>query len=533
MALTSRTALVALLVATPSGVVSAQSQSTSLVSVDSAGKQGDAVSFLPSISSDGRLIAFTSIADNLAPLDSNGTKDIFVHDTLTGATTLVSVTPIGTAGNSQSDLPRIASGGRYVAFLSADSDLVTLDSNGLGDVFVRDLQAGATTLVSSANGGSNGNSGVEGVAISGDGRFVAFTSFASNLVSGDGNNFEDVFVADLGSGTIERVSVDSSGNEGDQRSVWPSISDDGRFVTFVSLADNLVANDGNATFDVFLHDRASGATTCLSVDSTGTPGDLGTQPDVTTLSGDGRYALFSSASDNLVAGDTNGQIDVFLCDLQLGTTERVNLDSSGAQAQGSFSGGATISADGRTVAFWSQATNLVPGDTNSLVDVFTRDRTLGRTRRVSVDSSGTQADGASSFTNESLAAISADGRFVAFESLADNLVAGDSNTSDDIFVHGPFLTLEAGPSPVSAGATLTFDAWGGEASGASMLVVSSVNGTSFFIPVLLSTFDASGRFTFGVTVPNGLAGLTIGFELVGIQPNGKVGLSNSALVLFQ
>lgn len=231
---------------------------------------------------------------------------------------------------------------------------------------------------------------------------------------------------------MTRVSVDSAGVQGDGPSLQSnisadSLSADGRFVAFESNATNLVAGDSNGFTDVFVHDRQTGATTRISVSSAGLQGDLPSYKP--KISDDGRFVSFNSIASNLVAGDTNGTSDSFVHDRQTGTTTRVSVDSAGVQGNRN-SLETAISGDGRFVAFNSEATNLVTGDTNAQFDVFVHDRQTATTTRVSVDSAATQAN-----RNSVIPAISADGRFVAFESEATNLVTGDTNNSADVFVH--------------------------------------------------------------------------------------------------
>jgi Tol biopolymer transport system component len=396
--------------------------------VGSTGVQGDDTSGLygVSVSADGRFVAFQSYATNLIPGDTNGNPDIFLRDRQTGLTTLVSVDSSGVHGNDASFYPAISSDGRFLAFRSYASNLVSGDTNGVPDIFVHDRISGTTTRVSvdSAGGQSNASSNVP--SISSDGRYVAFESSATNLVAGDANGVEDVFVHDLQTGATIRVSVDSGGSEGDGASGYNSISGDGRYVAFISAATNLVPGDTNGFLDVFVHDLQSGSTTRASVDASGFQGDADSLR--ATISSNGRCVAFHSLADNLVPGDTNGIPDVFVRDLQAGTTTRVSVSSSGAQASGN-SLNPSISYDGRFVAFESLATDLVSGDTNARMDVFLRDRLLGATTRVSVDSGGNQANDASQTSS-----ISLDGRYVAFRSTATNLVGGDTNGFDDVFV---------------------------------------------------------------------------------------------------
>jgi signal peptidase I len=392
---------------------------TEMVSVDSAGNQANGFSTWPAISADGRFVAFASDASNLVPGDSNGQGDIFVHDRQTGATERVSVDSAGGQADGSSSEPVISGDGRFVVFVCDASNLVPGDSNGQGDVFVHDRQTGATERVSVDSAGNQGDGGSGKPAISADGRFVAFESDASNLVPGDSNGQSDVFVHDRQTGATERVSVDSAGSQGDGGSGKPAISADGRFVAFESDAANLVLDDANSRSDVFVRDRQTGATERVSVDGHGTQSDgSSTRP---AISADGRFVAFESMATNLVSHDFNRQHDIFVHDRQTGATERVSVSSDGRQVS-SPSNVPAISADGRFVAFASGARNLAPGDDNRFyfADVFVHDCQTGATERVSANSAGNQGNDYSG-----LPAISGDGRFVAFWSLAADLAPVD------------------------------------------------------------------------------------------------------------
>ncbi len=396
------------------------------VSVDSSGSQGNGDSLASSISSDGRFVTFQSTANNLVSGDTNGSSDIFVHDRQTGATSRVSVDSSGTEGNGVSINPSISSDGRFVAFASTANNLVSGDTNGWGDIFVHDRQTGATSRVSVDSSSTEGNSVSFNPSISGDGRFVAFESNANNLVSSDTNGKIDIFVHDRQTGTTSRVSVDSSGGQGNRDGRHPSISGDGRFIAFESAASNLVSGDNNGSTDIFVHDRQTDTTSRVSVDSGSTEGNYhSSNPNI---SSDGRFVAFVSAASNLVSGDTNGSLDVFVHDRQTGTTSRVSVDSNGTEGN-IDSVNPSISGDSRFIAFQSAANNLVSGDTNGTWDIFVRDWQTGTTSRVSVNSSGIQANSGNSDSS-----ISGDGRFVAFTSAASNLVSDDSNGAADIFV---------------------------------------------------------------------------------------------------
>jgi Tol biopolymer transport system component len=403
-------------------------QLTQRVSVATGGAQatGSAGEDNLSISDDGRYVAFDSDAPNLVAGDTNGARDVFVRDRIAGTTERISVDSNGVQGNADSAFPSISADGRYVAFASTASNLVAGDTNAHSDVFVRDRLSGTTERVSVDSNGVQGNADSYAPSVSADGRYVAFASDATNLVPGDLNGRTDVFVRDRMAGTTERVSVSSTGTEGDSGSDEPSISADGRYVSFDSVATNLVPGDTNMLEDVFVRDRMAGTTERVSLSTTGIQGN--SECGQSRITADGRYVVFFSGASNLVPNDTNGAGDIFVRDRQNATTERVSLGAGGVQGDlGSIF--SAISSDGRYVSFVSYATNLVPNDTNGVSDVFVRDRMAGTTERVSVSTAGAQGDLASTF-----AKLSSDGRYVVFTSLATNLVSGDTNGLEDVFV---------------------------------------------------------------------------------------------------
>jgi len=412
---------------------------TKRVSVASAGTQGNRHSVAPAISADGRFVAFYSDASNLVDGDTNGARDVFVRDRTSGTTTRVSIDGAGAQGNSHSFAPAISADGRFVAFSSDASNLVPGDTNSADDVFVHDRQSGATARVSASSGGAEANSGSFSPALSSDGRIVAFLSDASNLVAGDTNASRDVFVDDRQTGVTARVSVASAGVQGNVGSFSVAISGDGRFVAFHSFADNLVPNDTNETADVFVHDRQTGETTRVSVYDGGAEADGDSfRP---AISADGRFVAFDSDSTILVWGDVNFAFDVFVHDRLTNTTRRVSVDDGGGEAT-ALSQRPSISADGRYVAFYSEASDLVAGDTNGASDIIVHDRQSGATTRVSVANSGEQGNG------DSLRpALSADGRIVAFESNATNLVVGDTNRFSDVFARDLTAVPPVPPPP--------------------------------------------------------------------------------------
>jgi len=393
----------------------------SRVSVGAGGAQGDGESKFPSVSSDGRYVAFASAASNLIAGDTNGHEDIFVYDNQTGTTTRVSVASNGGEGNNASYTPVISGNGRYVIFESLASNLVAGDTNNSYDVLVHDRvtaqtnRLGSNSLVSFCpcglssdgryaaftandlggapfsgkyiflydtqestasqvhinNSGTPGNGGVSSLAVSADGSWLAYSSTSTNLCDGDTNGLEDVFLREQASGNTIRVSVTSSGVQSNGQSRNAAISGDGRYVAFDSMATNLVSPYSNPWHsDVYVHDRSTGQTSLASQSSTGEGGNsISSGPAV---SGNGRYIAFSSYSDNLVSSDTNGMQDVFVRDRQEGKTYMLSSRLDLLQAN-KASYWPALSSEARFVAFTSEATNLVGSDTNGKTDVFLRD----------------------------------------------------------------------------------------------------------------------------------------------------------------
>ena len=283
---------------------------TDRLSAPSRRVEGNGESFDPAISADGRFVAFASFADNLVPGDTNFTSDVFVVDRTGGGPQRVSVSDIGAQGENRSEHPSISADGRFVAFMSSSEALVPGDNDGAFDVFVRDRVAGTTEGISVAptSGGFGATS--SSPAITPDGRFVAFDSWEPDLVPDDTNNSFDVFVRDRATGALERVSVSSAGVQGDDWSLTPSISADGRFVAFCSFAGNLVTGDGNFDFDIFVRDRAAGTTVRASVRSDGTEGGLSLGSIDPSISADGQVVAFESEADLAPAG-SGFPVDVF------------------------------------------------------------------------------------------------------------------------------------------------------------------------------------------------------------------------------
>ncbi len=337
------------------------------VSVSSAGVEGDSVSGDNGptlISSDGRYVLFHSDATNLVAGDTNVASDVFVHDRDTDTTERVSVSSAGAEGDHYSYAFSISSDGRYVVFISFSTNLVVGDTNGASDVFVHDRDTDTTERVSVSSAAVQANGASSLPSISSDGRYVAFQSAATNLVASDTNGFSDAFVHDRDTDTTERVSVSSAAVQanGALNSISPvAISGDGRYVTFSSSASNLVAGDTNGASDVFVHDRDTDTTERVSIDDLGTQGN-GSSVNP-SISSDGSRIAFRSSASNLVAGDTNNTLDVFVYNRNTDTIRRVNVDDQGNESMGdgSFNDFLSISTTGQHVAFISSDSGLVVG----------------------------------------------------------------------------------------------------------------------------------------------------------------------------
>jgi Tol biopolymer transport system component len=455
------------LLAALGGAALAAKDDTTLVSrASGAGAAGDEESTFSSISADGRYVAFTSTATNLSDEDSDEldpllfvrsrVADIFVRDLLTERTTFVSraTGSTGGAADSSSFYLSISADGRYVAFSSMSLNLSVEDNDtpdpdsragGLSDVFVRDLETERTIFVSRASGarGAAGNGDSLSPSISADGRYVAFTSTATNL-TGRARGPSGVFVRDLKRKRTIYVSRASGprGRAGSGGS--PSISADGRYVAFESAATNLSKEDNNGFGDVFVRDLETEHTIFVSRAS-GARGEAGDGTSSSpSISADGRYVAFTSAAPNL-SGEEGGPSGVFVRDLKRKRTTLVSR-ASGTRGAASSGSSPSISADGRYVAFQSDANELSNEDSDSsspfppATDVFVRDRETAQTIFVSRASG---AGGAAGDAFSSLPSISANGGSVSFSSAAANLSAEDNDPTLDLFLRdllGPDVT---------------------------------------------------------------------------------------------
>ena len=420
-----------------SAIANAFAGQTTRVSVSSTGVPANSSALSGVISANGRFVVFHSGASNLVTGVSG--VHVYRHDRVTGATVLVDLAASGFASTGPSLRPTISADGRYVAFDSLASDLVAGDTNGVMDVFVRDMQTASSVLVSASPAGAPGDlssslSGQSGAhEISDDGRYVAFVSSATNLVPETNNGVQQVYVKDVTTGQVVRASVNDAGAAGNSMSQSPSLSGNGQLVAFGTASTNLSPLSNN--FQVFVRDLAA-RTTTLETQAAAAVGRASTLP---SLSSDGRYVAFESTARLDVRDLDNGTPDVFLRDRVTGVTVLASLSANALG--GANSSSPSISGDGRWVAFHSLDDKLVPVDTNGMIDVFLYDRTTEAVTLVSLNDADQQANmpavGAS---------LSFDGTLVLFGSTASNLVSGTQGAGNQLYVRN----LAANQAPVLA-----------------------------------------------------------------------------------
>ena len=349
-----------------------ESGTTRRVSISSEGITANGPSFDPTISSDGTKVAFESLADNLVPGDTNGTRDVFVHDLTTGITTRVSVASGGGQLNGESFNPDFDGEAGLVVFSSDADNVVAADTDHMRDIFVHDLASGTTEWLSPGADGGPSSGESDRPSIDRSGRFVAFSSLAANLVTGDTNGQRDIFLRDRLTGVTTLVTNAADGGGSDGSSFRADISGDGRIIAFDSLATNLVAEDTNGVRDVFVHDLATGVTTRVSVAGDGSQATAASVAPA--ISADGRFVAFASGSPDLVAGDTNERDDIFRHDRLSGRTELISVARTGAGTDGG-SAMKSISDNGEVVAYTSVATNITEEETGGTRAVYAyRDR---------------------------------------------------------------------------------------------------------------------------------------------------------------
>lgn len=515
-------------------------QSIDRVSVSSAGAEGNGSSRFPSVSADATRVAFWSLASNLVVNDTNGVDDVFVRDRTAGTTRRVSVSSSGEQGNGSSNRPALSVDGGLVAFHSDATNLVTGDTNDKSDVFVHNLATATTERVSLSSTGAQGNWDSSNPSISADGRLVAFESQASTLVFGDFNGIADIFVRDRSAATTVRVSVSSAGAEANSPSRWAAISADGQWVAFTSYASNLVAGDTNGREDVFIHDLASSTTTRVSVSAAGVEANQGC--GAPHISRDGRYVAFSTYATTLTPAGGGA----LLKDRFTGAVTRIDVATHGAYATRA-GGSRSISGDGEIVGFVVNSDGLTRGGTILQQLPYVHHRGLGVTTRVNVAANAEVGNGVAEWP-----VVSQDGRFAVFADNSTNLVLGDTNGTDDIFVRAlsvpDWVTYGAGltgtysiPSIDIAGTpalgqrfTLEVSNSRGTATNAALILGLSQAGLPFFggtvlvTPLLVFPVPlASGGISLPLRAPPSTAALwhPIYFQVIEDDPGAVWGLS--------
>jgi hypothetical protein len=421
------------------------------------------------MSDNGRYVVFDSDGKRVitGTVDAESIRDVYLYDRTTGSIERISVglngaranipdASAGCANPCGSQRPTISADGRFIAFWSSADNLVPGDTNELADAFLYDRQTKTMTLVSKGWQGVQATGESRRPVVSRDGSVVVFESAASNLTQpcgllvcpgGDKNNADDVYLYNVADGSVTLVSAAANGSAANGNSNRPSLSANGRRIVFQSQATNLAGNDTNGTWDIYMRDLASGQTTLVSTGPAGQSDKASTSP---SMSASGRFVSFDSKATNFVNGDSGGDVDIYVKDLDTGGVEQVSVRTGGGQATGTngsstVGGDSTISSDGRFVAFWSDVSTLVDGDTNSqscdnwrnkgilCADVFIRDRVAGTTTRL-MSTNGVQGDG-----DAYSPALSMDGRLVAVDSDASSLdPSATPNTVQDIYVHVNF-----------------------------------------------------------------------------------------------
>lgn len=374
------------------------------------------------ITTDGRFMVFSSNATNLATGDRNDASDIFLRDRWLNQISRISVDSSGLEGNAASVQPVISANGRFIAFSSKATNFVAGETNGSADIFIYDTQTKQIRGINPLD--SNGDS--LNPTISADGRWVTFESTASNLVVNDTNNAADIFVFDTQTNQLTRISVDAGGAQGNGNSTHPMMAANGGVVVFESEASNLVSGDTNNSSDIFLYDLTT--RTPQRISQAASQADKGSYSP--SVAAEGQLVVFESEATNLVANDTNGFSDIFIKDLTSGQVQRItNANGEPANSAAYYP---SISANGRFIAFTTAATNLVGGNPNALFDILKYDRVTQQLERLNVNVAGEQTD----FQSLKLPiSLSWNGEYAVFTSNATNAVYGDDNLSLDVFVH--------------------------------------------------------------------------------------------------
>ncbi|MCG3134469.1 MAG: Protein TolB [Planctomycetes bacterium] len=406
-------------------LAAAASAETFLVSANLDGDTPGTISGGPSITANGKLVAFVSYARDLVPGGSSDELNVFIRDVKKSTTRLVSVAADGTAANAECSRPSVSATGRYVVFQSTATSFPGGATNGRSHIYRKDLKSGALTRVTRSVSGGDADGDSYAPSVSSNGRYVAFWSHATDLVPGDDGGHFDCFVTDLKTGTTTRVSTDAGGAPGNAGSSDPRISANGRWVAFHSSASNLVPGDENARADVFVVDLKSGEVDLVSRRPDGSQTDAGSVE--ATISANGRYVSFGSVDDGLVEDDTNERSDVFLLDRKSGTIVRASVGPDGQQGDEDALGH-SISPDGKFVAFSTVATNFAD-DQNDTEDVFIYYAKWDEAYLVSTPGDDETGNGPTRGPS-----VSKGGIWIAVESEASNLIPGGGDGWPEVLV---------------------------------------------------------------------------------------------------
>jgi uncharacterized repeat protein (TIGR01451 family) len=440
---------VGILLATAPGAFAAPGDVT-LASTADDGTKGDSDSVDASLSADGAAVAFTSFATNLDAGDTDDLSDVYLKDLPTGDLKLASTAGDGTKGNASSFDPSLSSDGTAVAFDSFATNLDAADQDAFADIYVKDLGTGNLVLASTATDGTKGNGDSIIPSLSADGRKVGFLSSSTNLDPADTDPTWDVYVKDVATGAISLASTADDGTKADADSSDPSLSAHGTRVAFWSYAANLDPADTDTVADLYVKDLVSGDIALASTTAGGTKGDGDSSSP--SLSADGMTVAFFSHATDLDPADPDAGADVYVKDLTTGQLMLASTSDDGTKGDGD-SASPSLSADGSTVAFHSNASNLDPGHTDHSLDVYVKDLATGELVLAS------SPDGVRP-------SISANGAFVAFESTSTTLDPNDTDSLADVYVRelpGAPVSADLGvsvtdePDPVAAGQVVTYD----------------------------------------------------------------------------
>jgi len=496
------------------------------------GSQADGSSSRPCPSRNGRFVAFESWATNLDPADTNNTRDIFVKDRVDGGIVRASVASDGSEADGFSGAPFLSETGGFVVFESTATNLVPGDTNGQQDIFWRDLANGVTLRVSEAADGTQADWFSTHPSVSSDGRYVAFDSFATNLVAGDTNFMTDVFVKDMQTGAIQRCSVDVNGNEANGFSYLAQITDDGSCVFYTTTASNLVPGDTNGQEDVIRIQLRTWSVDRVSVTTTGGESAEGCRTDgIRCASRDGSRCVFTADGDDMDILDSNLMLDTYEWDPNSPGTLRVTDPCGGGQGDGDCSA-PTVDRTGDLVSVFAAATNLDPDDPGL---GWFQAILCERANQCFVCDAQNVSDGGLWGNDDSWnPCVSADGVSVAFSSYATNLIAGDTNGEQDIYLRGTVAGFASTPAQVAPGGNLDLTLWGGMPFSPAFLYVTAVNGTPYVSKLMAMVLDSRGQREISATVPNnpGLSGTNVELRTICVDKDGLAYISGPVDAFF-